>query len=76
MLMHTHTHSTSAKIAALEAKLRQMEEESEGVARKRPKLSAHDQIDRVKRKPGHSTINIVHRPSKPTRAKVTNRSFV
>lgn len=61
--------STSAKIAALEAKLHQMEEEDKGVelpGSKRPRLSAKDQVARIKRRSGVERVKIVHRPiSKP-----------
>lgn len=56
-------HSTAAKIAALEAKLKQMEEEELGISTKRPKLSTQEQLARARKKAG-SKIQIIHRPFK------------
>lgn len=60
--------STAAKIAALEAKLKQMEEEELGISAKRPKLSTQEQLTRARKKAG-SKIQIIHRPSKKHRGR-------
>ena len=73
-LTHTHTHnSTSAKIAALEAKLRQMEEEDVGVATKKPRLSSSRPTGQTKRHvTGQKSTNNVRRVVQPSHR--TNRS--
>ena len=65
---HTHTHnSTSAKIAALEAKLRQMEEEDMGVATKKPRISSSRPTSQTKRHvTGQKSTNNVRRIVKPS----------
>lgn len=62
------SYSTAAKIAALEAKLKQMEEEELGISAKRPKLSTQEQLTRARKKAG-SKIQIIHRPSKKHRGR-------
>ena len=77
-MIHTHTHthlhnSTSAKIAALEAKLRQMEEEDMGVATKKPRISSSRPMSQTKRHvTGQKSTNNVRRIAKPSHR--TNRS--
>jgi len=67
--------STSAKIAALEAKLKQMEEEELGISKKRPKLSTQEQLARVRRKTG-AEAQIIHRPTKKHHRRTVQRSLL
>jgi hypothetical protein len=74
---HTHYGSTSAKIAALEAKLRQMVEEdmglAVGVATKKPRISSSRPTAQTKKYvTGQKSTNSVQRVVKPSHW--TNRS--
>ena len=82
-VVYLYLNSTSAKIAALEAKLRQMEEEdvgvAGGVATKKPRLSSNTSrpTTQTKRHTGSKLTNSSHRQQAKTshRTRVAHHSL-